>query len=197
MKFICSHNAYTVCSKHPYKSTSNRLTRKKRTQHAIAGGKKGENPTERTKGRKEKRRKRCGVRTETLGTERRELSAGRTPIAATTVGKVEAKVEANASPPPLCQQISVQNVDVVTWKGQKKPREGVQFCRVLGRASLPAQWGCNGGTFGVGGGHCQSCMEGGRKGKRGGPTSKQECEQTAELGAAESRGRWAAVDLLL
>lgn len=128
------------------------------------------------------------MRTETLGTERRELSAGRTPIAATTVGKVEAKVEANASPPPLCQQISVQNVDVVTWKGQKKPREGVQFCRVLGRASLPAQWGCNGGTFGVGGGIAKAAWRGGGREKGGGPqasrnASKQQSWELLRAGA--------------
>lgn len=167
MKFICSHNAYTVCSKHPYKSTSNRLTRKKRTQHAIAGGKKGEKPTERTKGRKEKRRKRCGVRTETLGTERRELSAGRTPIAATTVGKVEAKVEANASPPPLSADFSAERRrgDLERTKEAEGRGSVLQGAgQSLAAGTMGLQWGHVWGQ----GGALPKLHGGGEEGKKGG-----------------------------
>lgn len=137
------------------------------------------------------------MRTETLGTERRELSAGRTPIAATTVGKVEAKVEANASPPPLSADFSAERRrgDLERTKEAEGRGSVLQGAgQSLAAGTMGLQWGHVWGQ----GGALPKLHGGGEEGKKGGgPMSKQECEQTAELGAAESRGRWAAVDLLL
>lgn len=107
------------------------------------------------------------MRTETLGTERRELSAGRTPIAATTVGKVEAKVEANASPPPLSADFSAERRrgDLERTKEAEERGSVLQGAgQSLAAGTMGLQWGHVWGQ----GGALPKLHGGGEEGKKGG-----------------------------